>query len=286
MARCEIGHCRRALAASRALLLGCFVLVASGVASAQHSDVLDALREPAGRSRPSEADLEEARARFAAGQAAIEAGRWADALENFLRAYVLTGASSALYNVGVSLRALGRYWEAREVFDRLLRWHGDRLRGERKRLARQYLQEAASRVATLTLEGLEPSARYEIRLDGAAVDDDGQRPLRIEANPGRHTLVVEREGYEPFEWSDSLRDGQHATVRVLLRPVPRPLAPAPETRTERSEEQGGGIFTSPWFWVGTATVALGGAAVAAYFLGVREGPLEPHSDRVIRLPAP
>ena len=40
-------------------------------------------------------DREEARALFAAGQAAVDGGRWTDALDAFHRAYELTHAPSA-----------------------------------------------------------------------------------------------------------------------------------------------------------------------------------------------
>ena len=164
------------------------------------------------------AEREEARALFVAGSAAVESGRWADAVSSFERAYVLTGAPSALYNLALALRALGRHREARDAFDRLLREHtidDPALRAE----AEQMRADEAVRVAVLELVGLEDGVEHSVRLDGREIEDRGQRPLEVESDAGTHTLVAEREGHRPFVWEGSLADGARRSVRVLFQPL-------------------------------------------------------------------
>ncbi|WP_053238430.1 tetratricopeptide repeat protein [Sandaracinus amylolyticus] len=166
----------------------------------------------------SPAEVEEARALFVAGSAAVESGRWADAVSSFERAYEITGAPSALYNLGLALRALGRHRDARDAFDRLLTAHtlDD---AELRREVEQMRTEEAARVAVLELVGLDADARHAIRFDGRDVADDGARPLDVETDAGAHTLIAEREGFRPFVWEGELADGERRAVRALFEPV-------------------------------------------------------------------
>lgn len=215
---------------------------------------------------PSPDDLDEARAFFAAGESAVEAGRWSDAVDDYRRAYELSGVPAALYNVGFALRALGRYREARDVLTRLLDGHPE-LAPELREEARGHRDEAAARVAILRLVGLYPHARHAVRLDGREVADEGSRPLEIEADPGPHAITVRAEGHEPFAWEGELAEGDRRSIHVELRPTP---------------SEPSGILASPLFWIVVGTVAVGGAAIAGYVLH-QGAQLEPQSDRVYEL---
>src|SRR5262249_33702379 len=126
------------------------LLTASTAVAAPH-------RIPGPTSKPSDASIEEARARFSAGNRAVDAGRWADALADFERAYALSGVPAALFNAATTLRALGRHVEARDAFDQLLDAHPDLDPTERDR-ARAMRSEEQARVATLSLVGLPASS--------------------------------------------------------------------------------------------------------------------------------
>jgi Tetratricopeptide repeat/PEGA domain len=188
------------LRAMRRLLVSLLFLVIPATASAQEHE-------------PSDAEIAEARALFMAGQAAVDSGRWADAVESFSRAYDLSHVPAALYNLGFALRALGRHREARDAFDRLLEEH-PRFDRDLRREANRYRAESAGRIARLSLSGLEESRRYVVRFDGEAVNDDGRRPLEVEGDPGAHTVTVRAPGFNPFVWEGTLTDGQQLTVDV------------------------------------------------------------------------
>lgn len=181
-------------------------------------------------------DVERARERYAEGLEALDDSRWAEALGAFGEAYELSRAPPALFNVAVVLRGLGRIREARDTLTQLLELlpEGDLALRE---IARTMRAEAAARVAVLTLEDLPAPPRAQLRLDGEPLADTGQRPLRVELDPGRHALAVTLEGHDPFEWRETLVDGARETVRVELEPS-------------------GGMGLWPWIAAGGALLAV------------------------------
>lgn len=163
---------------------------------------------------PSEGEVAEARALFIAASAAVDGGRWADAIDSFERAYSLSCAPSALYNLAMALRALGRHREARDGFDRLMRLHPD-LGGELRQSSVQYRAEEAARVAVIELlgvEGLSP----QLVFDGSEITDSGARPVIIETDSGNHSLVARIPERQPFVWDGSLSDGQRQAITVIF----------------------------------------------------------------------
>lgn len=233
----------RAFLAAAVLMAVCHT---SSVASAQ----------PAG-------DVREARARFLAGAAAVEAGRWADAVENFERSYELSGAPSALYNLALALRALGRYVAARDRFDDLLRV--DDVGGEIRQSARDLRAEVARRIATVHVEGLPRRGEVDVRLDGRPVTDPGTRPLEVATDPGDHTLVAEREAHQPFVWEGRLDDGQQEYLQVRWIPI-RSAGSAPFDPIEAPPERRS-IASRPAFWIVLGVVLAGAAVTLGVLLG-------------------
>src|SRR5690606_36962585 len=107
---------------------------------------------------PTQLEVDEARSLFIDGSGDVEGFRWADAIPKFERSYALSCAPSALYNLAMALRALGRHRDARDAFDRLLGDHPD-FSGELRELAVRYRREEAARVAVLLLAGIDPDMR-------------------------------------------------------------------------------------------------------------------------------
>ncbi len=221
------GHGRRCVA-SLLLLVG--LVTSAGVARAQECNA-----------HASDAEVERARSLFVDGSHDVEAYRWSDAIPKFEQSYALSCAPSALYNLAMALRALGRHHEARDAFDRLLADH-EALDDERRRTAETYRQEEAARVAVLLLAGLDPDTHPELHFDGEDVGDEGERPIRIEADAGAHSLIARIPEHRPFVWEGRLGDGQHETLQVVFEAL----------------VNGGGDD-----WVLPLVLSLVGAAVAA-----------------------
>lgn len=235
------------------------VLSSAGTAGAQDRD------------QPTREELQQARDLFIEGAEAVEAGRWADAVESFERSYELSSAPSALYNLAVALRALGRNVDARDRFDRLLTEHDRELDDEMRESARQFQREVSARIAVLSLAGLDPNLTFGVRLDGREILDRGRRPIVIETDPGNHRVVVEHPDFERFDWEGRLTDGQQQTIDVVMR-----------ERAAGGGEEGGSIFESPIFWIAAGAVVVVGAAVTIYLL-YDAAQLDPQSDRVVSL---
>lgn len=219
----------------------------------------------------SEADRAQARALFQAGSAAVDAGRWADAVSSFRAAYELTGAPSALFNTGFALRALGRYREAREAFVELLGLSNvtDTMQAQ----TRELLAEVRDRIARVRLTGLDPTTRYGVRLDGTGVEDDGSRPFVLEADPGSHAVDVSLTGHELFTWTGALGDGATVEVPVVLVPL----------SAVGGASGGSTIFEEAWFWLLVGGVVVVGAGLATYFVLDDQAQLRAESPMVLRI---
>jgi tetratricopeptide (TPR) repeat protein len=256
-----------------------FALLATSTASAQRrrrrrpeappAQTTEAPAEtptPSAEPSLSDADRAQARALFQAGAAAVDAGRWADAIESFRAAYALTHAPSALFNTGYALRALGRYRESLAAFTELLALPNvaDAMRSQTEELS----TEVRGRIALIRLQGLDGALRYGVRLDGVALEDGGDRPLPVQADPGPRTLDVILEGYETFTWTGQLTDGQATDVLVQLNPL--------------RIAGGGSVVDEAWFWALIGGIVLVGGGLAAYFIADDAAQLKPNQPLVIR----
>ena len=71
--------------------------------------------------------------------------------------------------------------------------------------------------------GLDPEAPHRVRLDGEVRAEAAEGPeLEVEADPGRRVLIVDREGYRPYEWAGVLEDGERQRLRVTLEAMEMP----------------------------------------------------------------
>lgn len=217
---------------------------------------------------PSPEELAEARARYQAGNAAASAGQFADALEDFVRAFELSGNPAALYNAARTLRSLGRHVDARDAFDQLLHDFPDVSAATRDE-ATTLRAEEASRVAELRLLELpDPTPALVLRIDGTVRLDGGQRPFVLEVDPGRHGVVVTLEHFRPFTWEGEIMPGGAEALTVRLEPEPTTASTS--------------IVEEPLLWIVIGAVVIAGAAVGGYFAW-DAAQLRPESQNVIRL---
>lgn len=250
------------MAVSWRLALASLVLVACFGAprSAQAQSRLACSNDPSNET--------EARALFRAGVAATNQERWADAISSLRRAYELSCHAPALFNLGYSLRALGRHREARDVLTQLLRDHPD-VPDNIRQNAQQFLDQERGRVAVLELLEIDGGARPEIVLDGHSIADDGRRPVRLETDAGTHAVVLRLDEHQPFLWNGELADGQVEQVVVHFVPIPT----------------GGGGDGFEWGWVvfGVVAAAVIAGGVVTGLLLQEDAQLRPLSDRVVTI---
>lgn len=180
--------------------------------------------------------MAEARDLYEQASVAAEEQRWADAIGLFEQSYSLSGASVALFSLGYTFRAVGRFREARDVFDQLLA--SEEIDDELTQQARNLRREVAAKVAVLRLVGLDEYPESQVLLDGTEAQDTGQRPLDVEVDPGSHAIRVEAEGYSAYMWEGRMAPGRNLTLDIELA------------------SDGSSIWESPWLWAGVGVVVV------------------------------
>lgn len=155
---------------------------------------------------------------FREGSSAADELRWGDAERHFERAYALSGLPEALYMRGVALRALDRHVEARDTFLRVVAaLEADpAILAENTDIAteaRNLAEQSRSRIARLDIGDLDPASI--LRVDGRRMAVVAPRTT-VEVDPGAHTVVVERDGYDTFVWTNDAEAGARVVVNVVM----------------------------------------------------------------------
>ena len=264
---------RRAVLSKRMILHGVTavamcVAVISNSSNAIAQSPPDGVAAPAQPTVPADPNLERARQAYVDGTTAAEEARWADALRFFQQAYDLSHNPAALFNVATTLRALGRHRDARDSLDTLFRNHPSLPEELRNEAIAMRTQEAA-RVATLAINNAPERSDLTLRLDGRTLTVPGERPIRLETDPGPHSVDLAADQppeLQAFHWEQMLTDGQLAIVDV-----------------DMPEVDHGSILASPWFWTVVGVVVIG-AGVATYLYLDNKAQLVPGGDYQVSFP--
>jgi hypothetical protein len=155
----------------------------------------------------------EARALFKEGNKALDEGNYVDALDMFKGAYARWPNPKILLNMGTALRALGRYAEAADTYERYL---ADSSADPKKRPeVQKLLDEMSEKVGKIHVEVNEPGAR--VLVDGKAVGSSPQTiTMRVDA--GTHAVVAEKEGFALAAATISVAAGEERVVQLRLLP--------------------------------------------------------------------
>jgi hypothetical protein len=159
-------------------------------------------------------DKDDAKAKFSLGMSLIKDEDFVGALQAFKESYELKPAPQALFNMGMCQKALSLYVEAIESFELYLVDEAAAKNTTKREQAQEAIAEMEKSVAKVGIQGAP---------DGASIKVDGRergtspldQPLRL--NPGTHTLLLTKPGYEPFEVELVLKA---AEVRVILANIP------------------------------------------------------------------
>ena len=197
------------------------------------------------RDAPSEAQLAEARRHFDLGISHFDRSEWQAALVEFLTSRDLAPTRSNTKNAAICLRKVGRFDEALDLFEALLRDFPDLPAADRE-LALREISELGASVGTLELSGAPPGAHVSI--DGVERGTTPlSKPVRLPA--GTHTVRVVKDGSLPFEARVDLPGRQARVVEVRLSSLTqagRLRVTEKHGRTVEVLVDGSSVGTTPW----------------------------------------
>jgi tetratricopeptide (TPR) repeat protein len=226
--------------------------------------------------KPSAPDARRAKALFEEGVALVDEGKWADALAAFQKSDAINPSASARLNIAVTLRALGRYVEAKRTLDKILddaRTQKPPLKPKIKSDVEKLLKEVAPKILSVTVQVTPPDG--DVQMDGAllTIPPDG----KISIDPGKHVFVVQGDGYDTATITQTLTTSGAVVALVAPKTIPK-IEVVKETP----------FYARAWF-IATAAVAVAGGATVGIIFATRPketppaGP--PQSTVTINFPA-
>lgn len=190
-----------------------------------------------------------ARALFEEGLELADEQRWGEAADRFHRADAVRSSGPIRYNLAGSLARLGRIVEAIEVLHSV----EDDVEADEAVVAaaRQLRRQLERRLARLLIEVPEEHGDdAHVHLDELELPAEATG-VRFPVDPGRHVVVLERDGAEIDRAEVELDPRERGEVRF----APPATAAA-----------GGTLLSQAWFWGAVAMVAAGAAIVTAIVL--------------------
>jgi F0F1-type ATP synthase membrane subunit c/vacuolar-type H+-ATPase subunit K len=202
----------------------------------------------------------DAKQRFAEGNERYARGDYAGAVESFRAAIAADPKLPGPYrNLGLALRALGRWGEALPMYEKYLQLRPDGRHTERVRreidLCRQKLgmpplapsvtappatapapaQGQIKIAVTLSSRGEGEAA---VRVDGIL---RGSTPITIPATAGNHKLRVEKSGYQTVERDISVKPNELLELTIAMTALPPEESPAVVQPALRESDDRGAI---------------------------------------------
>jgi hypothetical protein len=250
---------RRALQPLPGIALAVAVLAFGGGAAAQSDSARSA-----------------ARAAAEAGDTAFKAGKYQEAAEYFERAESMMHAPTLLLFAARSHMKLGHYVKAREAYIRVVR---ERMTPSSppaflsaQEAAKAELPDAEKKLgrATIKVDG-PPVAGLQVTVDGAAAPAE-MLGLPAPMDPGRHSVQIAAEGWEPGSADFTVEEQKTSEVLVHLKksdtvvppgggagavPPGGGVPPGGDTGTPAGVNQGMRIGSYVAFGVGAVGVGLG-----------------------------
>jgi len=210
--------------------------------------------QPAG---PDAIDVEES---FAAGSAALRAGRFHEARDLLRAAHGSAHAVGTAFNLAVALRGTGEMLECAELFEALLDGTFGHVTTAATEQAHALRTECRSAVATLTIT---VGRGATVHVDGASIGElEGEVSRSLSLDPGSHVITAARDGFVTAQERVELERAEVGALRLDLVPV---VVPALLVQVEPSPGPGAAGFNlaeEVWFWLSLVGVGLVAGGIA------------------------
>ncbi len=172
--------------------------------------VLSLLLTPAASLASNTAD--EADVAFELGNEAYAQGQYVEALRAYFSSYRLVPNRNVLFNIARCYEALARYNEAYRYYNDLAQ---EDLPKADEAEVRRAMERLRPKVALVRVTTEPPGA--EVFVDREDLGIRGRSPLTLALTPGRHKVVVHKEGYRPTEESISVARGRSVSQEFSLQ---------------------------------------------------------------------
>ena len=188
----------------------------------------------------SDPDRATARALAEEGYNALKAQKFDIADDRFRRADALVHAPTLVVDDGRALMGLGRFVEAQERFELVLREGvADNAPAVWKAAvvdAAKLLEEVKPKIAWLTV--VIPNVRHPHVVIGGRPIAEAALGVKLAVNPGTQNVEVSADGYEPKLQSVALNEGGEQTLEVRLAALPTQSSAAPATARPKTPPMG------------------------------------------------
>ena len=242
-----------------------------------------ALASSVARAEPGEADRASARSLASEGYDALEHKDYATAVDRFRHADALVHAPTIGVDLARALIGLGRYVEAYERYQLVIR---EGVPKGSPASWKKAIEDAQSEVTTLeprlgwvvihVMGPLDP----QVTIDGIDVPEAALGARRA-ADPGRRSVYASAPGFEPGTETVTLKEGEEQVVTLVLKrsASPHAAAPAPPPPGQPARPAHPASRLPTWiaFGVGGAGLVVG-TVTGVLALGV-------HSDLADRCPS-
>ncbi len=212
-----------------------------------------------------------ARHLYQVGVRHAEAGRWEEARVAFAQSLEIVERPATLLNYAGACVQTGHLVEGAETYRRYLRVADNEARRTQARTLLDELEARLARVEIAT-EGLEPDD--DLMIDGERVSHalvGAETPF----DPGHHEIELRRNDARVAHQELDLTEGQHESVTLHVLSTASAdgsvalaadategeadvLDTDPDGQEAPESTGGGGILSSPWFWVITAAILVAG----------------------------
>lgn len=231
---------------------------------------------------PTEADRASARSLASEGYDALERKDYATAVDRFRHADALVHAPTIGVDLARALIGLGRYVEAYERYQLIIREGAPKGAPASWKQAVEDAQkevgELEPRLSWVVIHVMGP-LDPQVTIDGDDVPE-GALGARRAADPGKRTIRATAEGFEPNQQTITLKEGQQQVVTLVLQrsASPRPPTPASNERPEKNAKPAHVSRTPAWiaFGVGGAGVVFGSVTGIVF--------LDAHSELASKCP--
>ncbi len=211
----------------------------------------------------SEADKTTARQLAVDAQADLDAGRYQEAADKFARAEKLYHAPTLLVGLGRAYKGMGKYVEAMESFNKVIRERVPENAPEAflqaQEDARSEIQGLDQKIAWVTIRVEGPSEPV-VTIDGAEVSVASLGVKRA-VNPGTHEVRASADGFKAASESFAIDSAQNKEVTLTLEVDPEGTAGVVTGPEPSGGDTGGDEGSSIMPILGWTAIGVGGAAL-------------------------